>query len=269
MDLRRSSFFVLLLIGWLASSGAAFPRPSSLEKTGIPSGGIKEEIPNGSKAKYARWKADLLSTRFGREQWEAYAGQSSFVLTIRVAGTRGKGAGTEFIWNEAGVMVGATITLGTELDQGYPPPTYYPVLNSLASASTAESRIGTILAASKMAHEISHVSQASRTEPGVLRTQERLVPVYVSIFLKNGLNPKDVRLMRLAEEIGGTPTEIWESREYWSEVDAMSYLRERIGAESYYCEVLDRIKMNVDFYAPDYSSRFFQKAHLVPATCNK
>lgn len=262
MDLRRSSFFVLLLVGWLASSAVALPGLSG-------SGGIKEEIPNTSKAKYARWKADLLSTRFGREQWEAYAGQGSFLLTIKVAGSRGKGAGTEFVWNEAGVMIGATITLGTELDQGYPPPTYYPVLNSLASASAAESRIGTILAASKMAHEISHVSQASRTEPGILRTQERLVPVYVSIFLKNGLDTKDERLKRIAEEMGGTPTKIWESREYWSEVDAMNYLRERIGAESYYCEVLERIKMNVDFYAPDYSSRFYQPAHPASATCNK
>ena len=80
-------------------------------------GGIREEIPKKYAERYRRWKEDLLSTEFGRRQWEAYASNSGFVLTIKISGDKGKGAGTDnFQWDKQGNYVGATITLGSEID---------------------------------------------------------------------------------------------------------------------------------------------------------
>jgi hypothetical protein len=192
------------------------------------------------------------------------------VLTIKVSDKRGKGAGTdEFLWDENGTLVGATITLGSELDQGYPPPVYYPVLNALSPDPSLLSIDSRILAASKISHEISHVEQASRGSMRSLQLQSRLAPVYVSIFLKNGLNTSDPRLVDLARQMGGTPVEIWESREYWSEVTAMHFLRERLRAESYYCHVFSKIKRNLEDYARDYENRFDQQPEFAGAPCWK
>ena len=41
------------------------------------------------------------------------------------------------------------------------------------------------------------------------------MPQYNKIFLSNGRNANDPRLIELAKQIGGTPVEIWEDREYW------------------------------------------------------
>ena len=111
-------------------------------------GGIREDVPAKYRERYDRWKAELLSTAYGREQWDKYADNKNFILTIVVTGDRKKGAGTDkFLWDDAGRFVGATITLGANLDEGYPNPIYYPVLNSLASDSSAYSISGRILAA--------------------------------------------------------------------------------------------------------------------------
>src|SRR5688572_25153215 len=48
--------------------------------------GIREEVPPKYREKFAKWKSDLLSTRFGREQWETYANHQNFLLTIKVSG---------------------------------------------------------------------------------------------------------------------------------------------------------------------------------------
>src|SRR3990170_7049314 len=83
-------------------------------------GGIKEVIPNKYKDRFAKWKAELRSTTFGREQWDRYANDKNFIVTIVVTGDRGKGAGTnDFLWDESGNFVGATINLGNELDKGF------------------------------------------------------------------------------------------------------------------------------------------------------
>jgi hypothetical protein len=220
-------------------------------------GGIREEVPNKYRGRYERWKADLLSTEFGRTQWEAYATNRSFVLTLKISGGRGKGAGTDkFLWDEKGNLVGATITLGSEIDEGYPNPIYYPVLNSLSPGGKSYLVSGSILAATKLSHEIGHVSQTAKANVEIIAKQNKLIPEYTSIFLRNGHNMKDRKLVQLAEEIGGTPVEIWESREYWSEVTAMQFLKERIREQPYFCDVFDKIKSNVETYAREYSNRF-------------
>lgn len=220
-------------------------------------GGIREDIPRKFQSRYDRWKAELLSTEFGRAQWESYASDKSFILTIKMVGDKGKGAGTDkFLWDKEGNFVGATITLGNQIDEGYPDPIYYPVLNSLSSNQTSYTIAGKILAASKISHELGHVAQASKANMAVIEKQSKLIPQYTSIFLKNGHNTKDEKLVKLAEQLGGTPVEIWESREYWSEVTAMNFLSERLKNEAYRCFVFSKIRRNVESYARDYVERF-------------
>ncbi len=259
---------------WLYSGYVQFERFSSdTKRTIIPTptdGGIREDIPAKYKDRFDRWKAELLSTDFGRQQWDKYAYNKEFVLTIAIRGDRERGAGTDkLLWNEGGDLVGATITLGADIEKGYPSPIYYPVLNSLSTDSTTYSINARILAATKISHEIGHVNQASVENTNKLQTQNRLMPVYTSIFLKNGLNIKDKKLTDLAMQMGGTPTEIWESREYWSEVNAMGYLKERISKEDYYCYVFNRIKLNLDTYAKDYEHRFDPVSALSGAPCKR
>lgn len=233
-------------------------------------GGIKEDIPDKFRARFDKWKTELLSTPFGRQQWEAYAGNKNFVLTIRVSDERGKGAGTDkFQWDDDGNFVGATITLGSELDDGYPTPVYYPVLNSLSPDASTYPVSGRILAATKFSHEIGHVEQTATANLKLVQLQNKLVPVYISIFLKNGFNVQDKKLLDLTEQMGGTPTQIWESREYWSEINAMLFLKERIGSEIYYCQVFNKIRHNLKEYSGEYERRFDQYPEYANSPCWK
>ena len=102
-----------------------------------------------------------------------------------------------------------------------------------------------------------------------VQLQNRLMPIYNSIFLNNGLNTQDVKLVRLAEEMKGTPIEIWAGREYNSEVNAMLYLKERISEENFYCHVFRRIRRNLEAYAPDYEDRFLERPEFSDSPCWK
>jgi hypothetical protein len=231
-------------------------------------GGIKFDIADKYKDRFEKWKAELLSTAFGQQQWDNYANNKNFILTITIAGSLGKGAGTgKYLWDEDGNFVGATITLGDDLDKGYPGPVYYPVMNSLALDENSFAVNPRILAATKLAHEIGHVDQTGRANGTVLRLQDKLMPVYNSIFLKNGLKTTDQKLVDLASQMGGTPIEIWESREYWSEVEAMAFLKERLSNENFYCKVFGKIKQNVEEYAATYKDRFEKSPSFSGSPC--
>lgn len=233
-------------------------------------GGIREEIAAKYKDRFERWKAELLSTEFGRSQWESYSNNKQFILTINISSKRGKGAGTDkYLWDENGNFVGATITLGDELDEGYPNPIYYPVMNSLSLNAAFYSVSGRILAATKLSHELGHVNQTAKASMNFLQLQNKLMPVYTSIFLKNGRDTTDKKLVDLAQQMGGTPVEIWESREYWSEINAMLYLEERISKEGFYCQVFNRIRHNIENYAKDYKKRFEQYPEFSSSPCWK
>ena len=231
-------------------------------------GGIKEEVPDKFRDRYEKWKAELLSTDWGRAQWEQYANDKTFVLKIVVSGERKRGAGTDKLqWDDSGRFVGATITLGANLDEGYPNPIYYPVLNSLSPDSTTYAISGRLLAATKISHELGHVNQAAKANMKFLQLQNRLMPIYNSIFLKNGLNTQDNKLVDLASQMGGTPVEIWETREYWSEVNAMLFLSARINKETFYCHVFNKIRRNIENYARVYEAFFDQHPEFSKSAC--
>ncbi|MBD0371354.1 MAG: hypothetical protein ICV60_11000 [Pyrinomonadaceae bacterium] len=231
-------------------------------------GGIKEEIPDKYRERYEVWKSEFLSTETGRRQWEMYAHNEAFTLTINISTDNRQGATTgKYKWNDAGELTGATITLGSQLDEGYPDPIYYPVMNSLSWSGISEIVSGRLLAATKIAHEFGHINRALGTDATLYRLQNQLMPVYKRIFLSNGHDTRDPRLLKLARQMGGTSLEIWEDREYWGEANAMLYLRDRISEKNFRCVLFSRIRRTVEAYAEPYADRFKQIAQAEPSLC--
>jgi len=236
--------------------------PSVTSRKDDSTGGITEEIPAKYVSRYQAWKEEFLSTEAGRSQWASYQNNPDFTLHIIVARDNAEGATTgHYKWNDAGQLVAATITLGVRLDEGYPNPIYFPVMNSLIPNDSTANRVsGSTLAATKLAHEFGHVNRTTKVDSTVYQLQSQLIPQYNKIFLSNGRNPNDPRLLELSQKIGGTPVQIWEDREYWGEANAMTYLRDRVTEESLRCTLFSKIKHSVDLYAKDYEPRFLEVA---------
>ncbi|HKP67958.1 MAG TPA: hypothetical protein VJV05_01665 [Pyrinomonadaceae bacterium] len=257
--MRVAGFLSLVLLALLSPLCIVELRANDKGRGKGDKTGIREIIPNDARARYDKWKEEILSTEFGRQQWDSYASSKEFLLTIVVSNDRKFGAGTgDFEWDDNGKLIAATITLGKHLDKGYPDPVYYPVMNSLATYNTFYEIDGAILASTKFIHEIGHVNFTAQTDAALFRKQDKLIASYNSIFLKNGYDTNDPRLLALAEELGAKPIEIWENREYQSEASAMRYLMQLIDRESFYCSVMDRMKRNINFYARNYQSKFLQ-----------
>lgn len=219
--------------------------------------GIKEIVPKAFRARFDKWKAEFLATEFGRKSWERYSNDKKFLLTIVVSSDRKFGAGTDgYDWNSNGELIGATVTLGKDIDKGFPEPIYYPVMNSLSTDAHLSDIGGGILASAKLAHEIGHVDLTSAMDEQTFARQNKLMDDYYQIFLDNGYNTKDARLVKLAEQLGAKPIEIWEDREYWSEVSAMRFLVERLENDDLYCSVLKKMRRNLSDYATNYLARF-------------
>lgn len=222
--------------------------------------GIREEIPAKYAARFSEWKKEFLTTETGRKQWEAYQNNPNFTLTLAVSRDNAEGATTgNYKWNEAGELIGATITLGLRLDVGYPNPIYFPVMNSLGDAGSYKGA-GSTLAATKLAHEFGHVNRTSKIDGHLYQLQTRLIPQYNKIFLSNGRKADDPRLLELARQMGGTPVQIWEDREYWGEANAMIYLRDRFAEHDLRCSLFNRIRHSIGLYAKSYESRFQEVA---------
>jgi hypothetical protein len=244
---------------------ASYNQPASSAEQ---AGGIKEEIPDKYRARYEAWKDEFLSTETGRKQWEMYTHHKSFTLTLKISTDNHHGATTsKYRWNDSGELIGATITLGCELDEGYPDPVYYPVMNSLAWRGISDIANGRLLAATKIAHEFGHVNRAANVDGTLYRLQNQLMPVYKRIFLSNGHDISDPRLLKIARQMGGTSVEIWEDREYWGEANAMLYLRDRISERSFRCVLFSRIRRTVEAYAEPYAARFKEIAQSEPSLC--
>jgi hypothetical protein len=224
-------------------------------------GGLHELIPEKYAKRYQEWKEEFLSTEIGKAQWEMYSHHPYLQLTITVGGKNAEGAGTgKYKWNDKGELVAATIVLGERIHEGYPSAVYYPVMNALEPFESRNLITGSVLAATKIAHEFGHVMRISSTPQDLYHLQVQLVPVYNKIFLSNGYNVNDPRLVDLAKKMGGNPVEIWEDREYWGEANAMLFLKDRVEKEKYHCRLFAKIKRAVEEYAKDYEQRFAEIA---------
>jgi YD repeat-containing protein len=227
--------------------------------------GIKEDIPAKFTARYEEWKSEFLSTEAGRKQWNYYQTNPNFALTITMSRENAEGATTgKYRWNDAGQLVAATITLGSRLDEGYPNPIYFPVMNSLVPTETSSRIGGSTLAATKLAHEFGHVNRTGKVDGSIYQLQAQLIPQYNKIFLANGRNADDPKLIELVQKLGGTPVEIWEDREYWGEANAMVYLQDRFSEDSLRCSLFSRIRHSVDLYAKNYEPRFLEVIRATP-----
>ncbi|MFN2499863.1 MAG: hypothetical protein ABR557_12320 [Pyrinomonadaceae bacterium] len=225
------------------------------------SGGIREQIPKKYAGRYQHWKQEFLSTETGRQQWEHYQNNPNFTLTLVVTRENREGGNTgDYKWNEDGKLVAATISLGCRLGEGVPNPIYFPVLNSLLPAGTSGNIGEGILAASKIAHEFGHVNRTAAGDSVLYQLRAQLMPQYNKIFLSNGRNVSDPRLIELAQTMGATPVEIWEDREYWGETNAMLYIRDRFADDDFRCLLFTRIKRSLDLYAKGYEERFLNIA---------
>jgi hypothetical protein len=243
-----------------APAGYAFSdskRTQSDAKSGR-AGGVKEIVPGKYRERYQNWKAEFLATEIGRTQWRSYEQNPEFSLTIIVTEEERHGAGTgKYTWNDTGKLIGATIRLGNRLNEGYPNPIYYPVMNALGPRESSSLVIkDNVLAAAKIAHEFGHLKQVANMDGAAYRLQNELIPVYNKILLSNGRNTNDPRLLSLEKQMGGTPVEIWENREYWGEANAMLYLRDRITNENEQRALFNRIRHSVELYAKEYAERF-------------
>jgi len=275
--LRISSLSLLIVVLWLGLSPrlaaqrsakdltqarpAAYTRAEYTAVANSESKGIRELIDNRYRARYKEWKDEFLSTEIGRAQWELYSRHQGFVLTITIVSGNEHGAGTgKYKWNDSGELVAATITLGSRIDEGFPSSVYYPVMNALEPYQSSKVLSGNVLAATKIAHEFGHVMKIATTDKALYALQIRLVPIYNKIFLSNGYNVSDPRLVELARQMGGNPVEIWEDREYWGEANAMLFLRDRVAKEKFHCRLFGKIKRAVEEYAKNYEERFAEIA---------
>jgi len=218
---------------------------------------IKEVVSERFQKKYQKWKAEYLSTKVGQEQWEKYAHSSNFTLTIIMSEEAGRGAGTDqYRWNDSGQLIAATITLGDQADEGFPSPFNYPVTSSLAHTEPFPPISGSILAATKLAHEFGHVIQVGTADARLFQLQNKLIPIYNHILLSNGRNTSDPKLLELAKQMKGTPVEIGQDRELWAESYALSFLRERCPEDGEYKSIFKAIKSAVESYAKEHMDRF-------------
>jgi hypothetical protein len=224
-------------------------------------GGIREVIDKEYRARFQEWKSEFLSTDIGRTQWEMFTNNPHFMLTISVGRNNVNGAATgKYKWDETGHLIAATIMLGNRIDEGFPSAVYYPVMNALQPYEASRLISGNVLAATKIAHEFGHVMKIGTTDQAAYTLQIKLVPIYNKIFLSNGYNVQDPRLVDLAKQMGGNPVEIWEDREYWGEANAMLFLRDRVAKEKFHCKLFNRIKRTVEEYARPYEERFAEIA---------
>ena len=271
MRTTRLIGFALLLMVTLGAARQLAAQPSvSLERNVMHErhmvsptdvAGIQEVIPDKYQKRYDEWKSEFLTTDIGKAQWEMYAHHPRLKLTITISTNNSEGAGSgKYKWNEAGELVAATISLGSRIDQGFPTSVYYPVMNALEPFESSKLIGGNTLAAAKIAHEFGHIMKISSTRQELYTLQVQLVPIYNKIFLSNGHNVNDPRLVEIAKKIGGNPVEIWEDREYWGEANAMLFLRDRVEKEKFHCRLFAKIKRAVEEYAKNYEERFAEIA---------
>ena len=261
--LRRGACAVLITVFLFAASSpgpqddfvrsrasASRPANSARAEATLSGGNVKEFVPARYLKKYLRWKTEYLSTEAGRTQWERYARDGSFTLTIVVSPDMGHGGIVGgYRWDASGKLVAASVVLGGDLEGGYLPPYYYPVTSALTSVGERYRFGGEILAAAKIAHEFGHVNQAAESDAAEFQLQNNLIDLYAKIFKETGYDRTDPRLAEIARRMGGTPSEIKREREYGAEANALLFLEERMRGEQGDRALFRRIRKSIHEYA--------------------
>lgn len=219
----------------LAVTRPRYVQPPISLTNGIPANNdvnttrVTEVIPAEYRKRYLKWRNDFLSTQAGQSQWNRYALDPNFSLTITVSKDLAEGAIVDtYQWDENGRLTTATIRLGNKLDSGYPSSINYPITCSLAPGHLPPEAKGTILAATKIAHEFGHLDRTMTMDGQMYELQNRMMLEYNRIFDSNGRDVRDPRLLELVEEMDGTPVSIKQDREAWAEMGAALYLQERL-----------------------------------------
>lgn len=216
---------------------------------------VIELIPAEYRKRYLKWRNDYLSTEVGRNQWDRYALDPNFTLSITVSKDRAEGALLDgYRWDDTGRLIAATVTLGNKLDSGYPSSINYPITCSLAPGNLPPEVKGTILAATKLAHEFGHLNRTMTMDGRLYQLQNSLMIEYNQIFNANGRDCQDPRLLELVEKMDGTPVSIAQDRECWAEVGALGYLQERL-AENRNIKMPEPIKQAIEAYYLAYPGR--------------
>lgn len=247
---------VLFSLGEITNSSIAAREDATLygEATG---NNLREVIHDRFQKRYLKWKAEYLSTEAGRELWKRYARNSAFTLTITVSAEKGKNAEVGgYRWDEGGRLIAATIMLGSQIDKGYPNPFTYPVTSSLAPTEFSPHIDGSVLAATKLAHEFGHINYAANSDTELFQVQNKLIPIYNKIFFANGRNIHDPQLVELAEQMKGIPSKIGRDRELWAEASALTYLREKCPEEKTCRPIFKTIQRAIKEYAKEHMERF-------------
>ena len=258
-----NALFVPVCLAHVSDTRSSSAAHEPGDRVATPSdGGIREEFPDKYRSRFDKWKMELISTDYGRELWDRFAEDRGFILRIKISREEGTGAWAgEYKRDHAGRLVAATVMLGDDLDSGYPAPVYYPVLNSLKRAEVD----GPVLAAAKIAHELGHVSQAADQNSKLVQLRERLSVLYNTRLIRVGFNEQDKFLIYLARQMGGTPEQISEEKEYVSEVYTYRYLESRIGASKKFCRVVRQVHRNLEAEGPKYGPYF--EPYLVRSPC--
>ena len=217
---------------------------------------VREVISSKYQKRYQKWKNEYLSTVVGREQWERFALNQHFELTITVSRQQGHGAKVDFQWDDFGHLVAATIILGDKLDSGYPSAINYPITCSLSPGDLPREVKGNILAATKLSHEFGHLNQVMSMDGRMYQLQNRLMLEYMRIFKGNRFDVHDPTLLALGRQMGGTPVSISQHREHWAEAGALDYLRERLPKLNKRAKIPNAIKEAINAFQSTYGDRF-------------
>ena len=172
----------------------------------------------------------------------------------------------KYRWDQSGKLVAATITLGGRLNDGYPNPIYFPVMNSLVDTEQHVPISGSTLAATKIAHEFGHVLRTAQVDAHLYQLQTQLIPQYNKIFLNNGRRADDPKLLELVKQMVALRSPFGKIASTGAKqtpcfTSAIAKLKTACAVS---CSVRNR--HSIDLYAKQYENRFFEIARSNPST---